>query len=654
MRLLSLVKIILPIALVVAMVGCEEEAPVTPPEDGTTRIEYASTEIEVAALGGDYSMGYVIHNGIDGIKPVPQANVPWIKNMRADESNIYFTVEANPHFEGRSTKIDLKYPGVDVPVLLTVSQAAVEEQMFTIELVEKGVSTCTTKIVPQDAEMIYVAYGSSVDYMYEMGIETPEALFEDDFNYFNAFAEKYESVLVPFMLANNFAHKGQKSVTWAGLSIGNPFVIYVYGITPSEDNTSYEIATPIYHIIVTPTSEDMLHIDFEMSYEINGAEVKHTVKPVNWTGAYYYEYFPEGSNYYYPEELEVTDTYIGSVISDWQQFMDVYLDFGYSGGAIMDMACSRGTYTKSEVLLANTKYMAQAYAIELVNGVPEVVSVPQITYFTTGDVPQSNMTFDIAVENCYVRVADIVVTPSTDDEPYCAYLLPKEYVPEGSNEDIADWLLANLNSKLTYGTLREHVNTLSPETEYSLMVVGMFGGITTTELYRYDFTTEAAGEALNSVVRVDIGGPYSAAELAEVDPETFADVAMYDDYGYYIMWAEMITQEPTIDMFFHHYELSKIAELGNEGIVADLLAKYPSKSVTMLSGRNDIQFVMCGVAMDSRGNVSDLWMSDPFSFNLADKRPREEFLAKFNSAAPSAYKPLAAKSKSSLVFYDVK
>lgn len=651
MTRLSIVRFILPLAFVVALVGCEE-APVTPPEDDSTRIEYDSSEIEVDALGGNYSMGYTILNGIDGINPVPQVNVSWIKNLRADGSYIYFTVEANPLAEARTTKIDLKYPGVETPVLLTVKQPTVAEQLFTIEITASGVDYATTLITPQDPEMMYVAFGSSVNYMLESGIDSPEALFEDDYNYFATYSEQTDSDLIPFMLVNGFAHKEATSVTWTGMTLGEPFVIYAYGIKPSEDMLDYELATPIYHIIYTPTSEKMPVVEFEMNYQINGPEVTHTISPNGWEGAYYYEYFAEGSNYYYPEELEITDTYIATVMSDWQQFMDVYLNFGYSAEEIVEMACYYDTFTKSETLRASTKYMAQAYAIQIINGVPKVASVPQITYFTTGDVTQSDMTFDIAVENCYVRVADIVVTPSTDDEPYCAYLLPKSYVPEGSDEDVAQWLLSNHSAKQTYGKLTEHLNTLQPETDYSIFVVGVLGGVTTTDLYRRDFRTESEGECLNSVVSIDYGGPYSAAELAKIDPATYADVAMYDEYGYYLMWAEMRTAEPTEDMFYYHYELSEIAALGTDGVVADLLANYPSKSVSVLSGRNDVQFVLCGVAMDYRGNISELWMSDPFSFNLADKRPSEEFLAKFNNRTTSAYKPLAAKSESSLVFYD--
>lgn len=654
MTRISMIKFLLPLAFVFAIVGCkEEEETIIPPKDTSTRITYDSTEIEVAGLGGDYSMGYTIDNAINGVNPVPQVNVTWIKNLRADDKKIYFTVESNPLAEQRKTMIDLKYPGVDTPVLLSVKQAVVEEQLLSFEITESGIDYAITAITPQDPEMIYVAFGSSVNYMRENGIDSPEALFEDDYNFFSSFAEQTESILVSFMLYNGYAHMGNRSVKWTGMSLGDPFVIYAYGIKPTEDMRDYELATPIYHIIYTPTSDSLSVVEFEMTYQISGPEVTHTISPKSWDGAYYYEYFAEGSDYYYDPELEITDAYIGSVISDWQQFMNIYLNFGYSAEAIIDMACYRGTFTKTDTLLANTNYMAQVYAIDVIDGVPQVVSVPQITYFTTGDVSQSDMTFELAVENCYVRVADVEVIPSTNDEPYSAYIVPTSYVPEGSNDVISQWLLAQLGTKLTYGPLREHLNTLTPETEYSLFVVGVLGGVTTTDLYRYDFRTEAPGECLNSVVSIDYQGPYSAAELADIDPETYAEVAMYDDYGFYLMWAEMNAAEPTPDMFYYHYEPSEIMELGTDGIVADLLAHYPSKKISVLSGRNDVPFVLCGVVMDERGNISDLWMSDPFSFNLADKRPTEEFLAKFNSSSASAYRPLAAAPKGSLVFYDV-
>ncbi len=610
------------------MVACTE-SPVSEPEQDEASLRFDQESIEVDPLGGEYSVYYTLTNGIANINPVPQVNVSWIKDLRADDQMIYFTVEPNTTASMRSTKIDLKYPGIEIPILLTVNQPIPAEAMFSIDVTNLSTTGCATIIVPKEPEMYYIAFGASVSYLRDEGIETAEQLFMDDYTYFKSLIEQYDNVnFGQFLIYNRYAHQGTSEPIFSGLSLNESFVIYVYGIEFTEDTSDYSLATPIYHVIVTPTSDDMPEVKFTMTYDIDGPEVTHHVTPIDYDGAYYYEYFPEGNQYFYPEEQEITEAYVASVISDWNMFADIYLNFGYSAEQFMAMACRKGTFTKSETLIANTRYMAQAYAIENVDGKPLVVSKPQITYFTTGDVNASDMTIDINIENVYARVADVTITPSSDDESYCVFLSPTSIIDDQS--DIIDGILANNKVSPIVGTYTEHLNSLSPETEYSILAFGYHGGKATTELFRLDFTTTAAGTCENSVQTINIGAPYSAAELAEIDPDTYGTVAMYDEYGYYLMWAELIPEKPTQDIFFHHYELVDIQELGTSGIINDLL-RYPSRPIQTLSWRNDVQFIMCGIVMDYKGDVSELWMGNPFSFNLANKRPREEFLEKIHS-----------------------
>ena len=633
-------------ALITLLAGActDRSVPEPTPQEGVS-LSFDQSEIEVDALGGEYSVYYTLTNGIDNINPVPQVNVSWIKDLRADDEMIYFTVEPNASAAARSTKIDLKYPGVEIPVLLTVNQPLPSEALFMINVKDMSISDCETIIIPKDPEMYYIAYGASVSYMRQEGIETAEQLFEDDYTYFKAIADQYGANLGQFLIYNNMAHQDTRELTFTGLSLNESFVIYVYGIEFTDDTKDYSLATPIYHVIVTPSMEDMMEVKFSMEYDINGPEVTHRITPIDWDGEFYYEYFAEGNQYFYPEEEEITDAYVASVISDWDMFVDIYMDFGYTASQFMDMACKSGTYEQSVTLLADTRYMAQAYAIEEVGGRPQVVSVPHITYFTTGNVDSSDMTIDIAIENVYARVGDISIIPSSQEEGYCVFIGTQDVIP--TEGDIIEWILSKYSVSPIVGTYTEHMNSLIPETDYSILAFGYYGGKATTGLFRVDFTTTAAGTCENSVKQINVGAPYSAAELAEIDPETYAHVAMYDENGYYLMWAELIPENATPDLFYRQYDLTSVQQLGTDGIIADLL-RYPSKPVQTLSFRNDLPFVICGVVMDQEGDISELMISEPYSFNLADKRPSEEFLAKIHSYDSYA-RTLSAKRESLVI-----
>jgi hypothetical protein len=64
-------------------------------------------------------------------------------------------------------------------------------------------------------------------------------------------------------------------------------------------------------------------------------------------------------------------------------------------------------------------------------------------------------------------------------------------------------------------------------------------------------------------------------------------------------------------------------------IKADVCS-YVSDRSCLFVGVNDELYVMCAVAMDYKGNYSEMWMSEPFSFALTPQTKRDinEFLDK--------------------------
>jgi hypothetical protein len=280
------------------------------------------------------------------------------------------------------------------------------------------------------------------------------------------------------------------------------------------------------------------------------------------------------------------------------------------------------------------------YGVEMVDGLPQVTTRPYIAHFRTEKVERSDMQIDIKVENCYVRVADVTITPSNDEEPYVATFLKKSDVPYTEGQDIINWLLSFDLSGNTYrGTIQSNIVGLEPNTEYITIAFGYYGGVVTTDLFRYEFKTEPEGVCENSVTGVNVTGPYSLAELEAALPDQFYNYGMFEGMGWYAMCAEIETEKIEGNVFMNIYSASDLVTNDLDWIKADVCS-YVSDRSCLFVGENDKLYVMCAVTMDYRGNYSDMWISEPFSFVLTDstKRPIDEFLGKlgYTQAEPEA------------------
>ena len=410
---------------------------------------------------------------------------------------------------------------------------------------------------------------------------------------------------------------------------GGEYVLYVYAVEFNEANDDYALASPITYQIVTLDGPELTTVEFDVEIETNGPTAEYKITPIDWEGKYYLSIYEEGVDYMYRSVNTPVDEEYAKLVSDiWIDMMSELVISGYTADQLLELMCLSGNVEYGETLKANTNYALVIYAIDKVDGLPQVISTPQVFNFRTEEIGASNMTIDIKVENRYVRVADITIAPSAN-EPYTAAIIAKSSVPEGTNEQIIEWLNKTLTMESYSGTISSHINTFQPNTEYSVLAYGYWGGVVTTDLFRFDFKTDEAGVCENSVIRVDYGGPYSLKELEAYDPNYFYSYGMFEDMGWYAMWGEIFTEQPTQDLFYCIYSADKVVTQGTDAIFADLVS-YTSKKTSLFTGQNDELYVMCAVAMDYRGNYSEMWMSEPFSYNYnaSTKRPLSELLEK--------------------------
>ncbi len=632
-RLLAFVAV----ASTLIFASCQPNSPVDV-DDTSVSVVFPdlgeNSMVEIDSEGGEVSVDYVINNGIEGIDIVATTEAEWISDIVVGNGAITFNVAKNNNTEARDTRVRVAYPNADTRYI-TVKQLSFDAITFELELTESTSTSCTTLIKPSNDNYAYIAYMAEVDYFLTANITTAEELFMDDYKYYMAFAEQYNvPYLYEFFLANYVAYEGEQSIQWTGMMPDKEYVLYVYAIEFNEANNDYYMASPITYQLVTLSGENLSEVTFDVDVDVNGPNVSYTINPENWDGRYYLTVYEQGDYLY--RDTPADKDYSKLISSVWLDMMSQLMASGYSVDQLIQLMCLQGPESYSELLKGSTNYALVIYAVDMVDGLPQVVSVPQIVNFTTGEVGASSMVIDIKLENKYVRVADVIITPSTND-PYTVAIVAKNEVPDKSDEEIIEWLHNSFYMESYQGEIRSHINSFKPETEYSILAYGYYGGVVTTELFRLDFTTDAESECENSVVGVNFNGPYSLAELEAYDPDLYYSYGMFESMGWYAMWAEIITEQPSQDLFYCIYSAQEVAVYGEEEIFEDLVS-YSCGPTQLLTGQNDMLYVMCAVTMDYRGNFSEMWISEPFMYNYdaSTKRPLEELIEKIHGGAKAS------------------
>ena len=645
MRKLEYFLVFASLACSLLFAACSKSSEVNEVDPTTTTVTFTSLGderiIEVDYEQRALSLPYTISNGIAGIDIVAEPSASWISDLKADGSALTFSVARNNSDQSRQAKITVKYPNVSDIVLL-VKQGEFSAITFEMSITSQTSTSCTSLITPSNEDYVYIAYMSEVDYFLSLNITMAEELFRDDYEYFMGFAEQVNAPkLKEFFLMNYFAYQGEYSIDWTGMMPGKEYVLYVYAIEFNEANDDYWMASPVSYQIVTLENPALTEAAFDVNIEVNGPKATYHIDPQNWNGKYYLTVYEEGDYMYRDENKPADENYAELVSSVWLDMMSQLLVSGYSADQLMEIMCLEGSEEYSELLKGSTNYAMVLYGVEMVDGLPQVATTPQVVNFRTEEIGASDMTIEIKVENNYVRVADITITPSTN-EHYTVAIVATNEVPESSNKEIIDWLNDNFAMDSYSGEIFSHLNTLQPSTEYSILAYGYYGGVVTTDLFRYDFSTEAEGECENSVLRVEFDGPYSLKELEAYNSDLYYNYGMFEDMGWFAMWSQIFTETPSNDLFYCIYRADEFSIYGEEAILLDLV-QYPCATTQLLTGQNDTLYVMCAVCMDYRGNYSDMWVSEPFmyTYNATTKRPLEELLAKLNGSSTAAVSALA-------------
>ena len=603
--------------------ACESDPTTNDPQNDSPVINISDTTLEVSAEGGDYTIEFSITNAIGDVKVAATSAVEWLTVKETTQTSIAVNVAFNTEESERQTTLTVKYPQAE-DVVISVTQAGKDGDPYTLTIKDVTYNKFVSDVTAQNDENYYVIYSSTVSCFQEMGITDKDTLLLDDYNFFSQFAGAYGVSLQDFMIQYGLVRKGDVSVDWTSLVPAESYVVYVYGVKFNEDGSDYTVTTPIYHEIVEIPMNELGRVNFTpVLGSIDGPRVEYEIRPIDYDG-YYATIICDSSHELYPHYDDDWNNLDREAAQYWMRQVNSYMGYyGMSAEQILEEECYQGISYFEEELQANSDYWIFILPIDIVDGLPMLSANLSMFDIHTGDVAQSDMTFDIELNACYTRVLDFTVTPSTD-ENYSILILNKTAL-EGltTDEEIIDYAVNGYWLDEYQGEYNYYNCYLRPETEYSILVFGYYGGVATTGLTRLDVKTEAVAVAENSVTGVVTYGPYDPVAIAELDP-SYASFANYAGNFVMLHWLETASDDYA-GVYHYIYDTATVGSWGDQAIFDDLVY-YSYNDVMADAGAFNTEYVIAGVVQDFRGNYSDMVYSEPFTYTADQIRDAQEFL----------------------------
>ena len=437
---------------------------------------------------------------------------------------------------------------------------------FVIDVTEVTTGTIKATITPKDKDMIYVA---SVDRLYNSLEDSVKNLFHDaDLTLMNTVAYEYLCFardnnldILEFITTYNMGGKGTIELERNMLQPGAQHCIVVLGFEPYSNGNriDFRATTPVYYEAVTTGTALNKDVSFETNVTLDpvmGSDILLDVKPQGWDGIYYYTFYERKIGYdtyeFYDIDKYTPDEQFDHYEQLWHFEFIRYINYNDLEGleALLRANTLTGDVEDKRIQLkANTEYCLVIYAMDVLDGVVQLVSYPHTTYFTTSIYEDSDITFDVEIGEVNSRRVVYGVTPSSDMEGYCSVVMPvaeyNDWDKELLKQRIADQCVKN--DDVRFGNANYEDYTLIPDTDYYVVCLGCHGEVATSEMTTIPFRTEPEREPDCKIEGVEICGPFNATALYRYDPVKYADCydLSYELYDYCAVGvAVSLSQEP--------------------------------------------------------------------------------------------------------------
>lgn len=478
-------------------------------------------------------------------------------------------------------------------------------------------------IITENQEMEYILLLAEKKYFILNDIDSRDELLYDDLNYLIQLTSKYNSGLHDSLEDLGVLARGNKENYMAvNLYPGTEYVVYCYGV--EFDGDSYTVTTDVCYTVLETIAPEMQDVKFDIDCATDGNITDITIEPIDYDGYYYYYLVAEDSREYLEEGKPMDRTYT-EIFSNHSY--DLFNRIINNEGTSVSDFCMKGKITITERVKPNTKYMIAAFAVND-ERVPLLCSVPEVAYFTTGDITKSDLKLDVAVTDITPYNAQLTITPSNNDDSYACVLISKEQEPVEVSDDEKMLLIINMFDPAVFsGTLSQQLTPLMPSTEYVIIAFGIdtYNDLPTTDIYEVHFTSGEASEGSVEITSIELVKLFDTQAIIDADPSYRSILGECECIGI----VEAKTNKPCDKLFFWWYEMWMKEEYEEEAFLEDLLmypyANNPEIMDMYYSMSDDDQFFFAGIAEDEEGNLSDIFYGDNFLLSEDMISPVEEF-----------------------------
>lgn len=512
---------------------------------------------------------------------------------------------------------------------------------FKIEVTELTTATIKATITPKDRDMMYVAQVEAInDIDLDWRInsvynESEHALVNIGVMSYVNYAINNDIDILEFITEYNVGGKGEIVLERQILEPGHKYGVVVIGIetyTDKRGNLDVRTVTPVCYEIVETNIALNKDISFETSVTVDpviGSDILLDVKPNGWDGVYFcklYERYEGYDSYEYKDIFDATpDEMFMHYKEEWHRTFIDYARLADTEGfyAMMATYSFSGELSNHKFLLrANKDYCLVIYALEVVDGLLQVVSYPQFTHFTTSIYQNSDITFDVEIGEVNSRRVVYEVTPSSDMEGYCSVVMPvaeyNDWDEELLKQRIADQCVKN--DDVRFGNVNYEDYTLIPDTDYYVVCLGCHGEVATSEMTTIPFRTEPEREADCKIINVEVCAPFHTETLYNYDPVKYAD--RMDDWQYnvedfYAAGVDMTLEGEPRMIYSRFFADEEVDGKSCEDIIA-MLRKYKSYEARYYFIKYDMSYHFYAMVMDEDGDI-DLYISpDTYCFGRGD------------------------------------
>lgn len=371
-------------------------------------------------------------------------------------------------------------PGPEVPTELT----------FEVNIGTITKSDVTFSITPSIETAEYLALVVPETIIDETGVGSGlvTAIIEDLKATANAAGKSFAEYMPTVVDKGNVTDR-----TVGMLSYNTDYSLVIFGV---DGSNNYAATTEPFCHPFTTADLQMEECTFEVTPTVNGTEVSLEVVPSNKEIHWHLELMESAMydaytdpEYYNMTTEEFYNTYLANEISQLS-------GAGYTTDQIIAALFPQGDQTmEASSLVANAEYTYMVAGIGIEGDSIYVITTITKGEFTSGDVAMSDLTFDIQLSNPEFKKFDVLITPSDLNETFT--WIVQEYDGVSTVDEVAERFLANNKSWLDQGWMlytgvqdyteagpNYKFSVDSPDTEYSVLVMGYSGGVTTAPVMK--------------------------------------------------------------------------------------------------------------------------------------------------------------------------